>query len=575
MSEAEAGSRPDILLVEDSDTQALQMRHMLEREGFGVRRAATAEAALEALNGPLPALVIADYHLPAMNGDEMVRRIRLNSRTRTLPVLMLTEAREREVERQGLESGSDAYVPKSAAPDLLLGRLRALLRGRGGESGGSEQAGGAFRPTRILVVEESATQRLALAAQLRQEGHTVEAVGTAEDALTALDGAAGPEDGLWDCVLLNAATAGFAAGTDGATLVGRLHEARGRAGAAFQIVALVREGAGVEEQALMARLFAAGADDLIPGPTPSEVLGVRLRAAVRRKLLQEEERRAAEASREQALTIARAEAKAAMAEALASTNAELEATNRELRETQTRLVQSAKMASLGELVAGIAHEINNPLAFIQAHQGTVERLLGQVEGLLPAGSEAAPMIARCRDRAQSMTLGLARIQELVANLRRFSRQEDDSFRRVQVPEAIGTVLTLLGPKLGDRVVVERDLKAVEELVCLPALFNQVVMNLVSNAADAIPGQGRILIATRSDWRHYVITISDSGPGVPEDLRERIFEPFFTTKPVGAGTGLGLAIAYNVIQAHDGTISVGTGPEGGASFVISVPMQQGR
>jgi two-component system NtrC family sensor kinase len=562
------GGKRAILLVEDSETQALQMRHMLEGEGFGVQRAATAEAALEALNGPLPDLVIADYHLPAMNGDEMVRQIRLNSRTRTLPVLMLTEARERDLERQGLESGSDAYVPKSAAPDLLLARLRALLRGRV-EATIAEPTGNTFRRTRILVVEDSPTQRLALAAQLQREGHEVEVVATPEAALAAVQAQPAPQAGAFDCVLLNAATAGF----DGVALAARLHAFRTEAGAPFQIVALVRDGvAGAEEQALLSQLFAAGADDLIPGPASAEVLSVRLRAALRRKLLLEEERRAAQNLREQALTIAHAEAKAAMAEALAGTNAELEATNKELRETQTRLVQAAKMASLGELVAGIAHEINNPLAFIQAHQGTVERLLGQVEALLPPESEAAPLVARGRDRAQSMTLGLARIQDLVANLRRFSRQDDGAFQRVNVPEAVETVLTLLGPKLGDRVIVERELKGVEDLVCLPALFNQVVMNLVSNAADAIPGQGRIVIGTHSDWRSYTITIADSGPGVPVELRDRIFEPFFTTKAIGQGTGLGLAIAYNVVLAHEGSITIGAAPEGGACFTVSVPMR---
>jgi two-component system NtrC family sensor kinase len=141
-----------------------------------------------------------------------------------------------------------------------------------------------------------------------------------------------------------------------------------------------------------------------------------------------------------------------------------------------------------------------------------------------------------------------------------------------VPEAVETVLALLGPKLGDRVVVERDLQGAEELLCLPALLNQVVMNLVSNAADAIPGRGRITIATRSDWRIYTITIHDSGPGVPDELRDRIFEPFFTTKPIGQGTGLGLAIAYNVVTAHEGAITVGNAPDGGACFTVSVPIR---
>ncbi|MBO1079368.1 response regulator [Roseomonas haemaphysalidis] len=559
------GSAAHLLLVEDSDTQALQMRHMLLREGFQVTRAATAEAALDALNGPLPDLVIADFHLPGMNGDELARRIRLNSRTRTIPVLMLTEAREQGLERQGLESGADAYVPKSAGEAPLLLRLRALLRPRAEAAvpepaGAASPPGASFRRTRLLLVDDSPTQRLALAARLGREGHEVQAAADAGAALAALS--AGPA--AWDGVLLNAG-----GGLDGPALAARLHDFRSSSHASFQIVVLLGEAA---PEALAGQLFAAGADELIQGPAAPEVLSVRLRAALRRKLLLDEERRAALASREQALAMERAQAKAAMAEALARANAELEDANRQLIETQTRLVQAAKMASLGELVAGIAHEINNPLAFIQAHQGTVERLLRQAGELTAPGDEIAPLLARARDRVGSMTLGLGRIQDLVANMRKFSRLDDNAFQRVDVPEAIGTVLTLLGPKLGDRVVVERDLQGMRELVCLPALFNQVVMNLVSNAADAIPGQGHIAISSRSDWRSYVIEVRDSGPGVAADLQDRVFEPFFTTKPVGTGTGLGLAIAYNVVSAHEGSIAVGAAPEGGACFTVTVPIR---
>ncbi|MDJ0388033.1 response regulator [Roseomonas sp. E05] len=568
---------PPVLLVEDSDTQALQMQRLLERQGFTATRAATAELALEALNRTLPALVIADYHLPGMNGDELVRQIRLNSRTRAIPVLMLTEAQEGDLERQGLESGADAYVPKSAGHDLLLLRIRALLRSRTAASP-AEQAPGmlAFRRAQVLVVDDSLTYRTYLTGLLARDGYRLEAVESAEAAL----GAVTAEPSAWDCVVLNAFSAGF----DGVALCARMNALRGAGtpgadGASFQIVALGTDSPIGRET--LASVFEAGADDLIPATAEPKVLSVRIRAALRRKLLQDEDRRSAAELRERELSMQRAQAeaaaaqaKAALAEALARANGELEEANRQLRETQTKLVQAAKMASLGELVAGIAHEINNPLAFILAHQGTVARLLGQVEGMLGESAAARPLVAKCRDRSGSMALGLRRIQDLVLKLRKFSRQ-DDTFQRVNVPDALDTVLTLLAHKLGDRIVVERRYGAVPELRCSPALLNQVVMNIVSNAADAIPAEGTITIETANDAQEYRITISDSGPGVPAGLRERIFEPFFTTKPVGSGTGLGLAIAYNVIKAHDGTISVGNGPAGGASFVISVPMQTER
>ncbi|WP_159995961.1 response regulator [Roseomonas sp. 18066] len=571
---------PAILLVEDSDTQALQMRRLLEAQGFSVARAASAELALEQLNEALPALVIVDYHLPGMNGDELARQIRLSTRTRAIPVLMLTEAREGDLERQGLESGADAYVPKSADPALLLLRLRALLRRR--EASGAEEpapapaAAETFRRARLLVVDDSATYRAYLAGLLGRDGHAVQAVDSAEAALQAVAGAPAP----LDCVVLNAFSHRF----DGISLCARLNALRAAAGpgsdsTGFQIVALGHDGPAGRE--MLAGIFEAGADDLVPATAEAKVLSLRIRAALRRKFLQDEDRRAVAERRDRELSVrhaqaeaAAAQAKAALAEALARANGELEEANRALRDTQTKLVQSAKMASLGELVAGIAHEINNPLAFIVAHQATVERLLGQVQPMLAEGSPAAPLVTRCRDRSQSMTLGLKRIQDLVLNLRKFSRQ-DDAFQRVNVPDALDTVLALLAHKLADRIEIRRGYRAVAELRCSPSLLNQVVMNIISNAADAIEGRGSIAVETENDTQFYRICVTDSGPGVPEGLRERIFEPFFTTKPVGAGTGLGLAIAYNVIQAHDGTISVGSGPQGGACFVVSVPMQPGR
>ncbi|WP_426959318.1 ATP-binding protein [Muricoccus radiodurans] len=572
---AAAPLAPRILLVEDSDTQALQLRRMLEAEGFAVTRAATAEAALEGLNGPLPGLVIADYHLPGMNGDELVRRIRMNVRARALPVLMLTDVADDEggaLERQGLESGADAYAPKSAGRELILLRLRALLRREmphGGADDAAEEVPGSaagFRRASLLLVDDSPTHRLWLSALLASDGEQVEAVGAA----AALEAAARAGD-PWDAVVLNLS----GLGASGLTLLRRLDALRNE-GRGFRIAVL---GPARETPAA----FEAGADDVLPPEAAAEAIRPRLRALVRRKLLREENSRIEAELRERALAAERAraeaaaaESRAALADALERANAELEATNRALRDTQGKLVQAAKMASLGELVAGIAHEINNPLAFILAHQGTVERLLGQLAPRVAGDAESARTVEKAVTRAGSMTLGLKRIQELVQNLRKFSRLDDAGTQEVDVPEAIGTVLVLLTHKLSDRIVVERRLDAPRLLRCSPALLNQVVMNVIGNAADAITAAGvaggRILIETRAEDGDYVIAVSDNGPGVPEAIRARIFEPFFTTKPVGSGTGLGLSIAYAVVQQHKGSIAVDDAPHGGARFTIRVPAE---
>ena len=576
-----------ILLVEDSETQALQLRLFLERNGFAVTRHATAEAALEAMNHGLPDLVVADYHLPGMNGDELTRQMRLAMRTRATPVLMLTEASGRDIERQGLESGADAYVPKSADRDLLLLRIRALLRERAAVPAGEPARAANFRRARILVVDGSATFRAYLSALLAQEGHEVVAADGPDQAMAALQA---PGEGF-DCVTVDLLGTSF----DAIALCRRIDALRGAAtGAGAPGFSLVGIGsAAASSKDLLVEAFSAGADDVVakdvggrdlagrdgtgPKGADADLLAIRVRTLVRRKLLEEDDRRVAEEVRRHALAAERAkaeaaaaEAKAALAGALAQANHDLEQANHRLKDTQAKLVQAAKMASLGELVAGIAHEINNPLAFILAHQGTVERLIGEVAATMPEGDPSRRPLDKARDRVGAMRLGLARIQDLVVNLRKFSRLDEGEMQTVNVPDAIENVLALIQHKLGTRIAVQKHLAGAPEIRCSPALLNQVVMNILGNAADAIPGDGAITIETAIRDEHDVIRICDTGPGVPEALRERIFEPFFTTKPVGSGTGLGLAIAYSVVQAHSGQISVESAPDGGACFVISIP-----
>jgi len=562
---------PRLLLVEDSETQALELRLLLESKGFAVERCATAEAALDHLNTRLPDLVVADHHLPGMNGDEFARQLRLSLRTRALPLLMLTGARDGE--RQGLESGADAYVAKSADRDLLVLRIRALLRER---MGGSDGPGiSAFRRGRVLVVDASATYRTFLAGLLAHEGQEVTTADSHAAAVAALeaDGAA------FDCVTIDLLATTY----DGLALCRAISDHRnaglaGREAGAptFQVVGIAGSNPAKD---FLVEAFAAGADDVV-SKSDGEILVMRVRSLVRRKLLEEDNRRIAGefGARERALERARAEAeaaeaRAALAGALEQANADLATANRKLTDAQAKLVQAAKMASLGELVAGIAHEINNPLAFILAHQGTVERILGEVVAA-PDSPDSPRRLKKCGDRVGAMRMGLTRIQDLVLNLRKFSRLDEGERTLVHVPEAIETVLALIQHKLGDRIAVMRDFAGRPEIHCTPALLNQVVMNILGNAADAMPESGTITIETRSLPDTDIIRISDTGPGIPETLREKIFEPFFTTKPVGSGTGLGLAIAYSVVQAHSGTLSVEAAPGGGACFVIGIPRQTG-
>lgn len=263
----------------------------------------------------------------------------------------------------------------------------------------------------------------------------------------------------------------------------------------------------------------------------------------------------------------------ALNEQLAASNRTLEAAYKELRETQSQLVQSAKMASLGQLVAGVAHEINNPLAFVMNHQDTVARALTKVAGeaATQLSADGAQQLHKAQSRLGDMSGGLERIRDLVLKLRTFSRLDEGQIKQINIDEAIDSVLTLLQYRLGTRIRVIRRFGAVKQLDCYPGPLNQVLMNLLANAIDAIDGEGEITITTAAEDGLLRIAIADTGQGMPEAVRERIFEPFFTTKPVGQGTGLGLSISFGIIRDHGGTLKAFSKEGEGTQMIIHLPL----
>jgi two-component system, NtrC family, sensor kinase len=250
---------------------------------------------------------------------------------------------------------------------------------------------------------------------------------------------------------------------------------------------------------------------------------------------------------------------------------ELGRTNQKLREAQAHLIHSEKMAGLGQLVAGITHEINNPLAFVINNvfivQETLEKLAAE-GGELPLGASAK--VSKMQARISGAHAGATRVKELVTKLRTFSRLDEGTIKTINVHESIESVLLFLRHKMDGRIEVERQYGDVEMLTCLAGELNQVLMNIVANAIDAIDGPGRITVATGLLNGHFVIRVRDTGKGIPEEIRNRIFEPFFTTKPVGEGTGLGLAISYGIVQAHHGSMEFSSKAGEGTEFVLKIP-----
>jgi two-component system NtrC family sensor kinase len=555
-----------IVIVEDSETQALKLRYILEEEGLEATCCPTAEAALEALNSSLPDLVVVDYHLPGIPGDELCRRIRMNVNTRGIPILMLTAEETHAAELRGLESGADDYVPKSADPDILLLRIHALLRKARAQASVLSPGDAYFRRARLLVIDDSPTYLEFLAEELGQEGFTVErATGGAE-------GLGRIEREAFDCVLVDLVMPGM----DGIEVCRRLTEMRRTMDNPI-VVLMLTAHEGKED---MTRGLEAGADDFVGKSSDMAVLKARIRALLRRKFFQEENQRIIEELKNKELEAVRAraekeaaEARAALAEKLEEANRGLEEANRKLKEAQAHLVQSEKMASLGQLVAGIAHEVNNPLAFVSNNVFTVEQTLSRI------GPEAEPHLSpaslerlrKLRVYLKDAGQGLERVRDLVLKLRTFSRLDEGEFKTVDVHEGLDSVLLFLHHKMKNRIEVEKRYGPDGTLSCFAGQLNQVFMNIISNAVDAIKGEGKITVATGQEDGMFVISVKDTGRGIPEAVRGRIFEPFFTTKPVGQGTGLGLAISYGIVQAHRGGIEIHSQEGQGTEFIIKVPL----
>jgi len=274
---------------------------------------------------------------------------------------------------------------------------------------------------------------------------------------------------------------------------------------------------------------------------------------------------------------------------------ELHNTLNELTQAQTHLVQSEKMASLGQLTAGVAHELNNPINFISASikplQRNVEDLLGLLEkydaviekssltvefGEVEEFKESLDLdytVKETQNLFKGIVEGSSRSMQIVKDLRTFSRMDENEFKPVDIHDGIDSTLLLLHHKMQNRISVEKKYGKIPHVECLPGKLNQVFMNILTNSILAIEDKGEITIETSSIKDRVKISIKDNGKGMPPEVRDHIFEPFFTTRTVGEGTGLGLSISYSIIEEHAGTIEVASEPGMGTEFIITLPFAQ--
>lgn len=265
-----------------------------------------------------------------------------------------------------------------------------------------------------------------------------------------------------------------------------------------------------------------------------------------------------------------------------------------LREAHDQLLQSEKMASIGQLAAGVAHEINNPLGFVNSNMSSLKRYINTLLAVVGAYDnvvkQAAPgsalearfdAIAREADLAflredvpdlvaESLD-GLKRVREIVQALKDFSHMGDTDWQRADLHAGLDSTLTIVANEIKYKATIEKRYGTLPFVTCLPSQLNQVFMNLLVNAAHAIREQGVISISTGVDGDWVWVAISDTGCGIPQKNMNRIFEPFFTTKPVGSGTGLGLSLSYSTVSKHGGRIDVESEVDVGTTFTVRLPV----
>jgi signal transduction histidine kinase len=267
----------------------------------------------------------------------------------------------------------------------------------------------------------------------------------------------------------------------------------------------------------------------------------------------------------------------------------------QLKQAQSAIVQTEKLASLGQLVAGVAHEINNPLSFVSNNVAVLQRDLAALRMLIDLYRQAEPgigqtqpeLMGQIKELAERIDLnytlsnlgelmvrsrdGLKRIQQIVKDLRDFARLDESDLQDVDLNAGVESTMNIMrGQAKSRKVDVELSLHPLPALTGYPAKLNQVILNLLSNAIDASPPGAKITIRTNASNEHVELSVIDRGSGIPPEVRERIFDPFFTTKKQGEGTGLGLSISYGIVRDHGGQIEVQSVVGQGSTFTVRLP-----
>jgi len=535
-----ADTRQTILAIDD-DTNNLNFLSQLLQPFYNVLAAPSGERALSVAAGPQqPDLILLDVMMPDMDGYAVLARLRDNPAMRDIPVFFVTGLDSIEAEEKGLELGAVDYITKPYRPAVILARIHTHLE--------LKRVSDWLRYQNAHLETELARREAIL--------HTVTVA--ARDAIIMTDGA--DRIAFWNPAAEK--MFGYAAmEVLGRELHPLLTPPRFRAAAAQGLAGFQHAGSGgaVGKTTELAALRKDGSE------FPMELS----LASVKRE-------------------------DGWWGVAIVRNLTERKALDDELAQAQRHLLQSEKMASIGQLAAGVAHELNNPIGFVSSNMSTLDGYLHDIFAITEAYAEAeAATGPQCPQLEQVQALkrekdydflrddifqlmveskdGLSRVAKIVKDLKDFSRAGEASMQWADLHQGLDSTLNIVWNELKYKCTVTKDYGSLPQVWCEPSQINQVFMNLLVNAGHAIPDKGEITLRTGQQGEQVFVAITDTGAGIAPENLIRIFDPFFTTKPVGQGTGLGLSLSYSIVQKHQGRIEVQSAPGMGTTFTVWLPI----
>lgn len=540
--------KPLVLVADDEQNAVLLLHRVLEREGFAVESARDGVAALEKARALKPDLILLDVQMPRLNGFEVTARLREDPETARIPVIFVTAAaREPSDVAHGLQLGADDYIRKPYDYHELVARAISKMRARQLED--RLQRRNAELEALVRVGAEF-NQRLALPELTRRIINIITQEFSAHFVKLYLF----DEDG--QPVLCHDTVHGEIGQAEARALLERPGSVAGRVyrtGEPFLQAELADEFDYLSAQRLGSALA-------VPLHHHNQLLGILVVAHSEPGFYGESKLRMARSIGEQAaLAVRNAQLYAALHSYAQNLEAMVEERTRELRSAQTALIQAEKLAALGRLSAGIAHEVNNPL---QPILSTLEVAIEDIASGLPVD----PQSLRIAEQE------VQRIKGTVARLLDFARPSAGEMIPVSLP-ALAEEVVLLTHKQLERmdIRVSKSFQQVPLVQGTPAQLKQVLLNLVLNAAQSMAEGGDLSIEVYPEGQGVVLAVSDTGMGIDSESVDRIFEPFYSTK--SDGTGLGLSVTYGIVQGHAGTIHVRSQAGKGSQFAVWLPCQR--